>query len=84
MFHKKNYVENIIIKELDHNIIITEIIELDNVFYNINLVYENEPIKLRRLDIKDNNEKTQMGFFNHSIKQNFEKKFFSMIDPYLN
>ena len=22
----------------------------------------------------DNNEKTQMGFFNHSIKQNFEKK----------
>ena len=41
-------------------------------------------MNLRRLEIIENNEKMQMGFFNHKLEQKFEKKFFSMIDPYLN
>ena len=84
VFHKKKYLKNIIVKESDHKIDIKEKIIMDNILYNVSLVYENDPIKLRRLEIENDGEKTQMGFFNHSSEKKFEKKFFSMIDPYLN
>ena len=84
IFHNKKYLETTNIKELSDKIEIDEKINLDNVIYNIKLVYENNPIQLRRLEIIKNNEKTQMGFFNQSFEHKFEKKFFSMIDPYLN
>jgi len=84
VFHKKEYLKNLIFKESQYKIEISEIINLDNIFYNIKLVYENEPMNLRLLEIIENNDKIQMGFFNHILEQGFEKKFFSMIDPYLN
>ena len=84
VFHKKKYLEEIVVKKSNHEIIISEKIKLDDILYNITLIYENEPIKLRRLEIKNNDDKTQMGFFNHSLEKSFEKKFFSMVDPYLN
>jgi len=84
VFQNKKYLENITVTESDHKIEISEKIKLDNVLYNIKLIYENEPIYIRRLEITDDKEKIQMGFFNHKTKQGFEKNFFSMIDPYLN
>ena len=84
VLYNRKYLESLVFKESDHKIEISENIKLDKILYKIKLVYENEPIYLRRLEITDDNEKTQIGFFNHNLKQNFEKKFFSMIDPYLN
>ena len=84
VFHKKKYLKDLIVTELNNEIEVVEKIVLDNIFYNITLVYENKPIKLRRLEIRGEGEETQMGFFNHSLEKNFENKFFSMIDPYLN
>ena len=84
MFYKKKYLESITFSESDHKIEFSEKIKLDNILYDIKLIYENKPINLRRLEIVNDDEKTQMGFFNHSLEQNFDKKFFSMIDPYLN
>ena len=63
---------------------ISEKIELDNIFFNIRLTYENEPIKLRHLEIIGDDENIQMGFFDHKLEYVFDKKFFSMIDPYSN
>ena len=83
VFHNKKYLESLTVTESDHQIEISEKIKLNNILYKIKLIYENEPINLRRLEILDNNEKTQMGFFNHRSKQIFEKNFFSMVDPYL-
>ncbi len=84
VFHKKKYLEDITIQESNHKIEINEKIKLDDIVYRIKLIYEDEPIKLRRLEIKDDDEKIQMGFFNHSLEKKFENTFFSMIDPYLN
>ena len=61
---------------------ISERIQLDNTFFNFQLIYENNPIKLRRLEITNNDEEIQMGFFNHKKENAFDKKFFSMIDPF--
>ncbi len=84
VFHKKEYLKDITVKESHHRIEIIEKTLLDNIFYNIKLVYENKPIKLRRLEIKNEEGETQIGFFNHNLENNFENNFFSMIDPYLN
>ena len=84
VFHKKSYLEKLVIVDSNDKIEISEEIKLDDIFYKIALVYENSPINLRRLTIIENDEKTQMGFFSHSFEQVFEKNFFSMIDPYLN
>ena len=72
------------IKHSGQLIEISEKIQIDNIFFYIKLTYENEPIKLRRLEIISDDEKIQMGFFNHKFENIFDKNFFSMIDPYLN
>ena len=72
------------IKKSNHHIEFNKDFQLDNILFNISVVYENEPIKLRRLVIEGNDEKIQMGFFDHKFEKTFNKNFFSMIDPYLN
>ena len=84
IFHKQNHLKNTSIKYLNNQIEISERIQLDKTFFEIKLTYEDDPIKLRRLNIISDNEKIQMGFFDHKKENVFDKKFFSMIDPYLN
>ena len=83
IIHNKNHLKKISIEEVFDQIVISEEADLDNTFYTIRLVYENDPIKLRRLEIISSEEKIQMGFFNHNKENIFDKNFFSMIDPYL-
>ena len=84
IFHKKNRIQNMFVEQSNNHIEISEKIQLDNTFYNIKLIYENDPIKLRRLEILGNDDKIQMGFYDHNIENIFDKNFFSMVDPYLN
>ena len=83
IIHNKNNLKKKSIEEVFDQIVISEEVDLDNTFYTIRLIYENDPIKLRRLEIISSEEKIQMGFFNHNKENVFDKKFFSMIDPYL-
>ena len=84
IFYNKNHLKEMVIKQTSDQIIISEKNQLENTFFDIKLTYENDPIKIRRLEITSDNEKIQMGFFNHSLIEVFDKDFFSMIDPYLN
>ena len=84
IFHNRNYIENMTLKISNEQIEIGEEIILNNSIINIKLLYENDPIKLRRLEILGDDETIQMGFFNHVMENVFDKNFFSMIDPYLN
>jgi len=84
VFYKKNNVGHVVIKHLGQEIEISKEIQMDKTLFNIKLIYENEPVKLRRLEIISDDEKIQMGFFDHKFEKTFNKNFFSMIDPYLN
>ena len=84
IFYTKNNTQNMNIKLSDQQIEINEKMQIDNKFIKISFIYENEPIKLRRLEIISDDEKIQMGFFDHRFEKVFDKNFFSMIDPYLN
>ena len=57
---------------------------IDDNFFEIKIIYENKPIKLRKIKIMENNEGFEMGFFDHNSIINLDQKFFSMADPYLN
>ena len=83
-FQNKNQIKNMVVKQSSGQIEIREKVALENTFFNIKVIYENEPIKLRRLEIVGNDEKIQMGFFEHNKEDVFDKNFFTMIDPYLN
>ena len=83
IFQKKSHLKKMSIKGMVDQIVISEETYLDNTLYTIKLVYENDPIKLRRLEITSNDEIIHMGFFNHNKENIFDRSFFSMIDPYL-
>jgi hypothetical protein len=84
IFYTKIGMKNMNIKRVDRQIEINEKIQIDNNFFEIKLIYESEPVKLRRLEIISDEDKIQMGFFDHKFENVFDKSFFSMIDPYLN
>ena len=84
IIHKQEHLQNTVIKELKNQIEVSKQIQFNDISYNVILVYENDPLKLRRLEILGDNEKIQMGFFDHNIEEVYDKKIFSMIDPYLN
>ena len=47
------------------------------------MVYENDPIKLRKIKIKESNWDFEIGFFNHNNLETLKKDFFSLADPYI-
>jgi hypothetical protein len=56
---------------------------LDDIFYQITILYEYKPIKIRKIIILENNQNLEISFFDHNSLELYDKKFFSMIDPYL-
>ena len=54
---------------------------LNDTQYKIKIIYEDEPIKLRKIVILENEKKIEIGFFNHNNLKIFENNFFSMVDP---
>ena len=57
---------------------------LDDIYYQITILYENKPIKIRKIIIFEDNQNIEISFFDHKSLRGFDKKFFSMVDPYLN
>ena len=56
---------------------------LEDNYYNISILYENKPIKIRKIIILEDNKNLEISFFDHNNLEFFDKNFFSMIDPYL-
>jgi len=63
---------------------ISDSLVLDDNYYQISILYEHKPIKIRKIIILENNQNLEISFFDHKSSEVFDKKFFSMIDPYLN
>ncbi len=84
-FFTKNKISEISKIESSKNFIeIEETLKLNDDFFEIKIIYENEPIKLRKIIIIENNESIEMGFFGHNNITDLDQKFFSMANPYLN
>ena len=75
-FAEKPEVEESLIKINDSFI-------LDDIYYQITILYEHKPIKIRKIIILEDNKNLEISFFDHNSLESFDKKFFSMVDPYL-
>ena len=82
-FLKNNEFENK--PKVEKNFIkINDGVILDDIYYQITILYENKPIKIRKIIIFEDNQNIEISFFDHKSLRGFDKKFFSMVDPYLN
>jgi hypothetical protein len=75
-FAKKPEIEDGFIK-------INDSFVLEDNYYQITILYENKPIKIRKIIILEENNNLEISFFDHNSLEFFDKKFFSMVDPYL-
>ena len=57
---------------------------LEDIYYQITILYENKPIKIRKIIILEDNQNLELSFFDHNNLEVVDKKKFSMVDPYLN
>ena len=55
----------------------------DGISYNISVYFEKNPNILRKIKINYDDVNLSLSFFNHNFNNKFEKKFFSMVNPYL-
>ena len=79
----ENFLENTNISFSNNEIVLKNISKIDNVSYLIDIIYENDPIKLRKIRVQNKDQNIEMGFFNHNNLTVYGKKFFSLINPFL-
>ena len=78
------FLETSKIRESKNIIELSKTFDLNDNFYKIKVIYENDPIKLRKIVVLENSNDFEIGFFGHNNLKTLEKKFFSMVNPYLN
>lgn len=70
--------------KIEENFIkISEGFNIDDTYFYITILYENNPIKIRKVVILEDNQNLEISFFDHNSLKFFNKSFFSMVDPYL-
>ena len=79
----KSFFKNAEIINLNNNIRIKKVIYFNDINNFIEIKYQNEPLLIRKIIIKNNNQNYEMGFFNHTKVDFLEKNFFSMVNPYI-
>jgi hypothetical protein len=65
-------------------ITIKNIFKFNESLYKTEIIYENNPISLKKIKLSKNNEKIEVGIFNITKSEKYNKDFFLLIDPYLN
>ena len=68
----------------DDQISINTNLEINEMHYKTKIIYENDPIVLKKIIILENEESIEIGLFNHNNLDALKKDFFSLINPYLN
>ena len=67
-----------------NEIIIKKEITIEKEVKEIIIYFEKSPILLRKIDLVDVGGVVSFGLSNHNFNNNFDKKFFSMINPTIN
>ena len=79
----EDFFEDSDIKILNSSIIIKNNFDINDTLYTTKVIYENDPIKLRKIKVKENDWGFEIGFFNHNNLETLNKDFFSLINPYI-
>ena len=80
----KSFIEKADIKSEKNNVFIKKNYFIDDTNYNVEVIYQNNPIKIRKIKIIHDELGFNLGFFDFKYDLLFEKGFFSLISPYPN
>ena len=80
----KDFYKNSKLNFTDNSITIRDDFETNKKSYKTKIIYENKPIKLRKIEVKENGGGFEIGFYNHNDLKDTKKEFFSLINPYIN
>ncbi len=79
----KNFYEESFMAFSEQNILIKNDLLISDTLYKTEIIYENDPIKLRKIKIKEEDREIEIGFYNHNNLRTLDVRFFSLINPYL-
>ena len=83
IFKNENFLKKSNLEKANNTIVVKNKFQTNSGLNNIKIIYENNPVKLRKIIIEEEGRDFEIGFFNHSSFKSFNKKFFSLINPYL-
>ena len=83
IFKNPNFFSNSEIVSLDNNIKVISKGNYDGNEYNLEIHFEINPIVLRKIDLKFNEDNLILSIFNHKFEETFNKNFFKLINPKL-
>jgi len=79
-----NYSKNTEIQYSSDSILLKDNFSAKDKNFNIEVFYENNPIKLRKIKVKEGVDGFEIGFFDHQISHDHKDGFFSLINPLIN
>ena len=53
----------------------------DGEFYEIKIIFENNPFVIRKIILNQNNASLKLSFFDHRYNNSYDKDFFKLINP---
>ena len=81
IFYDKNFfLDSEILKE-NNFLKIQKVIFIDKVKTNISLVFETNPLVIKKINIATESDIIDFNILNPNFNPNLDKKFFSMINP---
>ena len=83
MFKDKDFFKKSNIQQTKKRIVIKKNYLIEKIKYPVEIIYENNPIKLRKITVGFDKKKHTLSFVSYKYVKDFEKKFFNLIDPYL-
>ena len=84
IFFNKHFFENASFRVEKSFLILEKNILIEDVKSNIKIFFENNPILIRKLQIKQNDSTTTYSVINPNFNPELNKKFFSMVNPLIN
>ncbi len=65
----------------NNSLVIQKESSYENENYKILLYFENNPLLLRKIELKTNNQVINLSIFNHNYNVEFDEKYFKLINP---
>jgi len=81
IFYDNNFFKKTQLMIQTNSITAVKNIKIDEEEVTLNIYFEQNPLILRKIEIKKNNENIVFSILNINHNPNFDKKFFSMTDP---
>tara|TARA_B100000902_G_C26871016_1_gene697735 strand:+ start:140 stop:679 length:540 start_codon:yes stop_codon:yes gene_type:complete len=83
IFLKKNFFSSMPSKASKKEIVFSKTIQSEETKINLKIFFENQPLLLRKIVSKTENDLVSISFYDHNYNSIFEDNFFSFVPIYL-